>query len=123
MVRAVALARESARVTARSMPSTPRSDDESMMNEWRRWDDSTRLGSRFSVLRYIESKSRSSRHVPFVRFDAEDFLNFLSFFSFFFLSASGVSSALFDLGSNACLSFDPALRLTESNLLERPEAP
>ena len=62
--------------------------------------------------------------MPFVRFDAEDFLNFLSFFSFFFfLSASGVSSALFDLGSNACLSFDPALRLTESNLLERPEAP
>ena len=31
--RAVALARDSARVTARSMPSTPRSDDESMMNE------------------------------------------------------------------------------------------
>ena len=48
-----------------------------------------------------------------MRFDAEDFLNFLSFLSFFFfLSASGVSSALFDLGSNACLSFDPALRLT-----------
>ena len=69
-----------------------------MMNEWRRWDDSTRLGSRFSVLGYIESKSRSLRHVPFVRFDAEDFLNFLSFFSFFFLSASSVSSALFDLG-------------------------
>ena len=80
--------------------------------------------TRFSVLSlcYIESKSRPSRHVPFMRFDAEDFLNFLSFLSFF-LSASGVSSALFDLGSNACLSLDPALRLTESNLLERPEAP